>query len=140
MPTGSPSTAVRPAGRGAPAGMTVLVADKFEPAGIAELQAVGCRVHIDADLVDDSLTAAIVEHDPDVLVVRSTKVRAADLAQGGRWCTPAAALHYRYYACERSVTEWAPPRGSRSVWRRERVVGVASIGPHGTGKPRFATW
>lgn len=61
----------------------VLIADKFEPAGIDALKALGCLVHIDPDLAGDSLTAALAEHNPDVLIVRGTKV-AADAVEAAK--------------------------------------------------------
>ena len=54
--------------------MNVLIADKFDQSGIDELQALGVTVCVDPALGPDTLPAAIKEHDPDVLVVRSTKV------------------------------------------------------------------
>jgi D-3-phosphoglycerate dehydrogenase len=62
--------------------MKVLVADKFEPSGIAGLEAAGCEVVLDPDLKDDALTRAIAETRADVLVVRSTKVTEAMLDAG----------------------------------------------------------
>ncbi|MDY7092990.1 MAG: NAD(P)-dependent oxidoreductase [Acidobacteriota bacterium] len=59
--------------------MKVLVADKFPPEGLDQLRAAGCTVHADASLADDSLQAALAEHQPGVLVVRSTKVRPEHL-------------------------------------------------------------
>ncbi len=62
-----------------PGGIMVLVADKFEQAGLDDLQSRGCRVQFEPDLIGESLEAAIRQHDPGVLVVRSTKVSAAAL-------------------------------------------------------------
>ena len=78
MPTSSPSTAVPApsATASAGAGLNVLIADKFEPSGIEGLAALGCTVRFDPDLSDEALADAISRHDPDVLVVRSTKVQA----------------------------------------------------------------
>ena len=56
--------------------MRALIADKFEQAGLDGLQSMGCDVHFDPDLTADTLPAAIIKHDPDVLIVRSTKVQA----------------------------------------------------------------
>lgn len=53
----------------------VLIADKFQQSGIDQLQRVGCQVVYKTDLTPDTLPAAVAEHDPDVLVVRSLKVR-----------------------------------------------------------------
>lgn len=58
-----------------PIGM--LIADKFEDAGVEGLRALGCRVHVDAGLKPESISAALSATDSSVLVVRSTKVPAA---------------------------------------------------------------
>jgi D-3-phosphoglycerate dehydrogenase len=63
------------AAAGSSTSLRVLVADKFEPVGISALQSLGCAVTSDPGLTAESLAAALVEHDPDVLIVRSTKVR-----------------------------------------------------------------
>jgi D-3-phosphoglycerate dehydrogenase len=60
----------------------VLVADKFEQSGQDGLKAIGCEVLYQPEVKDDSLTAAIAETQPDVLVVRSTKVTEPMLAAG----------------------------------------------------------
>ncbi len=65
-------------------GITVLVADKFEQAGLDNLQSRGCQVQFDPGLTGESLEAAIQQHDPGVLVVRSTKVPATVLENAGR--------------------------------------------------------
>jgi D-3-phosphoglycerate dehydrogenase len=62
--------------------MHVLVADKFEQSGREGLQAIGCEVSFQPDLKDDALVAAIAEQQPDVLVVRGTKVTEPMLAAG----------------------------------------------------------
>jgi D-3-phosphoglycerate dehydrogenase len=62
--------------------MHVLIADKFEQSGREGLQAIGCEVSFQPDLKDEALVAAIGEHQPDVLVVRGTKVTEAMLAAG----------------------------------------------------------
>jgi D-3-phosphoglycerate dehydrogenase len=67
-----------------PAGLKVLVADKFESAGLEQLQTIGCRVEFEPDLVGDTLQAALHTHDPDVLVVRGTKVPAAAIHAADR--------------------------------------------------------
>lgn len=59
--------------------MRVLIADKFESSGIDSLEAIGCAVQSNPDLAEDSLAAALAEQNPDVLIVRSTKVNAAAL-------------------------------------------------------------
>ena len=62
--------------------MRVLIADKFEQSGRDGLQAIGCEVSFQPDLKDDLLVEAIREQNPDVLVVRGTKVTEPMLAAG----------------------------------------------------------
>jgi D-3-phosphoglycerate dehydrogenase len=62
--------------------MQVLIADKFEQSGQDGLQAIGCEVSFQPNLKDEALVAAITEHQPDVLVVRGTKVTEPMLAAG----------------------------------------------------------
>lgn len=62
--------------------MLVLIADKFEQSGRDGLQAVGCEVSFQPDLKDDALVEAIRTENPDVLVVRGTKVTEPMLAAG----------------------------------------------------------
>lgn len=62
--------------------MRVLLADKLAPLVAGRLQDLGAEVHNRPDLKDDALVAALAEHDPVVLVVRSTKVTAAHLDAG----------------------------------------------------------
>lgn len=57
--------------------MRVLIADKLPPFVIARLEAVGCQVHMDPELAGAPLVDALRAEDPEVLVVRSTKVEAA---------------------------------------------------------------
>src|SRR5258705_9483087 len=62
--------------------MHILIADKFEQSGREGLQAIGCQVSFQPDLKDVALVRAIAEHEPDVLVVRGTKVTESMLAAG----------------------------------------------------------
>jgi D-3-phosphoglycerate dehydrogenase len=62
--------------------MRILVADKLSSFVPGRLQDLGARVEVDAKLEADSLTAKIAELDPEVLVVRSTKVSAAHIQAG----------------------------------------------------------
>src|SRR5690606_22419798 len=62
--------------------MRVLIADKFESAGVEALCDRGCDVQCDADLGPDTLPAAMAKFNPDVLIVRSTKVNAEAIAAG----------------------------------------------------------
>ncbi len=63
--------------------MKVLVADKFETAGIEGLKALGCDVEY-LPAAGANLAGAVGETDPDVLVVRSTKVPNAAMEKGKR--------------------------------------------------------
>jgi D-3-phosphoglycerate dehydrogenase / 2-oxoglutarate reductase len=62
--------------------MKVLIADKFEQSGRDGLAAIGCEVMFQPDLKDEALVQAIGQLNPDVLVVRSTKVTEAALGAG----------------------------------------------------------
>lgn len=62
--------------------MLVLIADKFEPSGRDGLQALGCETSYQPDLKDDALAEAIRKVQPDVLVVRGTKVTEPMLDAG----------------------------------------------------------
>src|SRR3989454_106990 len=60
--------------------MRVLIADKFEQSGRDGLQALGGEISFQPDLKDAALVEAIARQQPDVLVVRGTKVTEAMLA------------------------------------------------------------
>ena len=62
--------------------MKVLIADKFEKVGIDGLKELGCTVLAQPDLTADELPAAVREMDPQILIVRSTKVTADTLNAG----------------------------------------------------------
>jgi D-3-phosphoglycerate dehydrogenase len=62
--------------------MKVLIADKFEESGRAGLQALGCEISFQPDLKDEALVDAIAKEQPDVLIVRGTKVTEPMLAAG----------------------------------------------------------
>lgn len=59
--------------------MRVLVADKLAPHVADALEAAGCAVTTDPGLKADALAEALERVDPDVLVVRSTKVKQRHL-------------------------------------------------------------
>ena len=61
--------------------MRILIADKLAPAVAPRLGALG-QVIVDTSAKDAVLTARIREMDPEVLIVRSTKVTAADMEAG----------------------------------------------------------
>jgi D-3-phosphoglycerate dehydrogenase len=54
--------------------MRVLIADKFEQSGRDGLEAAGCDYSYQPDVKDDTLVEALRGYQPDVLVVRGTKV------------------------------------------------------------------
>jgi D-3-phosphoglycerate dehydrogenase / 2-oxoglutarate reductase len=62
--------------------MKVLIADKFEQSGRDGLNALGCEISFQPDLKDALLVEAIAKEQPDVLVVRGTKVTEPMLAAG----------------------------------------------------------
>src|SRR5881628_2284778 len=54
--------------------MKVLIADKFEESGRIGLRTIGCEITFQPDLKDDALVREIAKEQPDVLIVRGTKV------------------------------------------------------------------
>lgn len=62
--------------------MKVLIADKLAPFVAGRLQDLGAQVTVDTSAKDAALTAKIAELDPEVVIVRSTKVGGADIAAG----------------------------------------------------------
>src|SRR5690349_12260730 len=62
--------------------MRVLIADKFEQSGLDGLKAAGCDVSFQPGLNGDALAKEVASWQPDVLVVRSTKVTEPILAAG----------------------------------------------------------
>jgi D-3-phosphoglycerate dehydrogenase len=62
--------------------MKILIADKFEESGRIGLRAAGCEVLFQPDLKDEALVEAIAREQPDVLIVRGTKVTEPMLAAG----------------------------------------------------------
>jgi len=83
---GSAATAVlRKADSAArPGALRVLIADKFEASGIEALKNIGCPVHSHPEAGENDIAGLLTTHDPDVLIVRSTKVREAAIAAAGR--------------------------------------------------------
>jgi D-3-phosphoglycerate dehydrogenase len=71
--------------------MKVLIADKFEPAGVEGLKALGCEVVTAPDLKEESLREAIAEQKPGCLIVRSTKVEESHLGDSLRLVVRAGA-------------------------------------------------
>lgn len=64
--------------------MRVLVADKFEETGLEGLRALGCEVYYEPKLEGEALGWRLRDTGAEVLVVRSTKVTAAEMDQGKR--------------------------------------------------------
>src|SRR5215831_21422050 len=62
--------------------MRVLIADKFEQSGRDGLASLGCEVLYEPGLKDQALAARVAESQPDVLIVRGTKVTEPMLAAG----------------------------------------------------------
>lgn len=62
--------------------MNVLIADKFQQSGVAILKELGCQVISNPDCTAAELPQLIAERQPDVLIVRSTKVTAAAIQAG----------------------------------------------------------
>ncbi len=62
--------------------MRVLIADKFEQSGRDGIAALGCDVAFCPDVKDESLVEAIQKEQPEVLIVRSTKVTEPMLDAG----------------------------------------------------------
>src|SRR5438552_5621423 len=62
--------------------MKILIADKFEQSGRDGVQAMGCEISFQPDLKDEALVETIAKEQPDVLVVRGTKVTEPMLAAG----------------------------------------------------------
>ena len=60
--------------------MRVLLADKLSDSVVSNLQGAGCEVKMIPELKGESLTAELAAFQPEVLVVRSTKVLAADFS------------------------------------------------------------
>jgi len=55
----------------------VLIADKFEDSGVEALKVAGCDVVVEPGLGPDTLPEALAGNEPEILIVRSTKVPAA---------------------------------------------------------------
>ena len=62
--------------------MKILIADKFEESGRIGLRNLGGDISFQPDLKDEALVDAIAKQQPDVLIVRGTKVTEPMLAAG----------------------------------------------------------
>ncbi|MBN2448250.1 MAG: hydroxyacid dehydrogenase [Phycisphaerae bacterium] len=63
--------------------MKVLIADKFEAEGLQQLKEIASEVEIDPSLKEGSLKDKVASFQPDILIVRSTKV-PADIQDAGK--------------------------------------------------------
>ena len=63
---------------------TILVADTLSESGLIALREAGCQVRSQPELNPDTLAEAVKAYDPDVLIVRSTKVPAAVFTASNR--------------------------------------------------------
>ena len=63
---------------------TVLLADTLADTGLAALRRAGCHVRSQPELTADTLADAVKAYDPDVLIVRSTKVPEQVFSAGTR--------------------------------------------------------
>ena len=59
---------------GTPATPTILVADSFSDNGVTRLRELGCNVHLEPSLDEATLPEAVRNHQPNAIIVRSTKV------------------------------------------------------------------
>jgi D-3-phosphoglycerate dehydrogenase len=62
----------------------ILIVDKFQSAGINELKSIGANVAYQPDVTPDTLPGVVEREDPEVLVVRSTKVMPPAMDAGKR--------------------------------------------------------
>ncbi len=62
--------------------MRILIADKFEAAGVQGLEKLGCEVTLEPDLGPDTMGKALARIEPEILIVRSTKVPDAAIKAG----------------------------------------------------------
>lgn len=56
--------------------MKVLIADKFERSGVEQIESMGCEVAFEPEAGAEAIPDLVARHDPDVLIVRGTKVQA----------------------------------------------------------------
>lgn len=64
--------------------MKVLIADKFQEEGLQQIKAIASEVEFDPSLKGDTLTSKLSSFQPEVLVVRSTKVPAEAINAGAQ--------------------------------------------------------
>ena len=56
---------------------TILIADSFSDNGVTRLRKLGCNVHLEPSLDEATLPEAVRNHQPNAIIVRSTKVPKA---------------------------------------------------------------
>lgn len=64
--------------------MKILIADKFQASGAEALRKLGCEVVTRPDATADTMKDVVAEVDPEILIVRGTKVPAAAIQAGRR--------------------------------------------------------
>ena len=62
----------------------ILLVDSFRQKGLEALESCGCEIVLDPTLQENALVEAIAATNPDILVVRSTKITAEMLEASGR--------------------------------------------------------
>ncbi|MCH2136325.1 MAG: 3-phosphoglycerate dehydrogenase family protein [Phycisphaerales bacterium] len=78
------TTSARPDTTASTARATVLVADALAESGLDALRKAGCQVRMQPELRGPALADAVRAYDPDVLIVRSTKVEGEVFQVGNR--------------------------------------------------------
>ena len=112
--------------------MRVLIADKFEQSGRDGLEAAGCQFSYQPDVKDEALVEAIRAYDPEVLVVRSTRVTEPMLDAGALKLIVRAGAGYNTIdvaaASRRGVyVSNCPGKNSVAVAELDDVVGDAAV-------------
>ncbi len=64
--------------------LRILLADKLPESPLSTLRSSGCEIRMDPSLAKESLVQALAEFDPEVLVVRSTRVEKEHIEAAGR--------------------------------------------------------
>lgn len=64
--------------------MRILIADKFDQGGIEQLGELNCEITFEPDTGAEQMQAAIEQHEPNVLIVRGTKVSGEAIRAGER--------------------------------------------------------
>ncbi len=64
--------------------MKILIADKFQASGVEALRKMGCEVVTRPDATADTMKEVVAEVDPEILIVRGTKVPGVAIQAGRR--------------------------------------------------------